>query len=97
MTDDLTSDDRVVLARFLRRTLREAKFPMSDANRELRAILEKLEPPPNPNLPHPHCQTAEAVCWKAGNGNGGVGFYPVDAYPTFAEQPSLCRLNPGFA
>jgi hypothetical protein len=40
----LTSGDRATLARHLRRTLDDARFPMSDANLELRLILEKLEP-----------------------------------------------------
>ena len=42
--DPLTPDDRAILARLLRRVLRDAKFPFSDANSELRRILGKLEP-----------------------------------------------------
>jgi hypothetical protein len=54
MTDDpLTPDDRATLARLLRRILRDAKFPFSDANSELRRILEKLEPPPPEKKPAP--------------------------------------------
>ena len=56
MSDDpLTSGDRAVLVRLLKRTIDASRFPLSDETREYRAVLEKLAPPrekkPPPPLP----------------------------------------------
>jgi hypothetical protein len=54
MTLDLTDDETAALARLLRHTIDEARYPLSPRLAPLKAILAKLEPPePRPELPPP--------------------------------------------
>ena len=43
---DLTEEETVALARLLRRTIDDDRYPFSPRNRTLRAILAKLRPEP---------------------------------------------------
>jgi hypothetical protein len=49
---DLTDDELAALTRLLKRTLDTDRFPLSPRLYPLRAILEKIEPPP-PREPRP--------------------------------------------
>jgi hypothetical protein len=54
MTLDLTDDETAALARLLRNTIDEARFPLSPRLVPLKAILVKLEPQQaRPALPPP--------------------------------------------
>lgn len=56
-TLDLTDDEHRALVRLLKRTIEEARYPLSPRVKMLRAILEKLDPAvrpePRPELPPP--------------------------------------------
>lgn len=52
MPADLTSADLAAIAKLLRETIAADRFPLSPRVQELRAILDKIEPPePRPELP----------------------------------------------
>jgi hypothetical protein len=54
MTLDLTDDETAALARLLRCTIDEDRYPLSPRLATLRAILARLEPPvPRPELRPP--------------------------------------------
>jgi hypothetical protein len=46
MPDDLTYDDKAILAELLRETIARDRFPLSPKVRSLRAILDKIDPRP---------------------------------------------------
>jgi hypothetical protein len=46
MPADLTEADRAILAALLRETIAADRFPLSQRVKTLRAILDKLDPPP---------------------------------------------------
>jgi hypothetical protein len=51
---DLSDDETAALARLLRRTIDEDRYPLSPRLAPLRAILAKLDPPqPRPEPPPP--------------------------------------------
>ncbi len=52
MTLDLTDDEKQALARLLRNTIDEARYPLSPRLVPLKAILTKLDPP-EPRLEPP--------------------------------------------
>ena len=45
MPDDLTDDDKAILAELLRETIERDRFPLSPRVKRLSAILAKLDPP----------------------------------------------------
>jgi hypothetical protein len=54
MTLDLTDDEVAALARLLRNTIDDDRYPLSPRLGLLKAILAKLDPPtPRPELPPP--------------------------------------------
>ena len=54
MTLDLTDDETAALARILRNTIDEDRFPYSPRLAPLKAILATIDPPkPRPELPPP--------------------------------------------
>jgi hypothetical protein len=54
MTLDLTEDETAALARLLRHTIDEDRYPLSPRLTPLKAILAKLDPPkPRPEPPPP--------------------------------------------
>jgi hypothetical protein len=55
MPDDLSDDDKAILAELLRDTIAADRFPLSPRIRRLKAILDKLAPPaPRPEpIPAP--------------------------------------------
>jgi hypothetical protein len=54
MTLDLSDDETAALARLLRRTIDESRYPLSPQLAPLKAILAKLDPEqPPPALPPP--------------------------------------------
>jgi hypothetical protein len=54
MTLDLTDDEALALAQFLRHTIDDDRYPPSPRRAPLKAILEKLDPPkPLPATPSP--------------------------------------------
>jgi hypothetical protein len=72
VTDDpLTAEDRVTLARLLKRTLDASRFPLRDESRELRAILEKLEPPREKKPLPPPLPSGRSGVLESRNGSAG--------------------------
>jgi hypothetical protein len=46
MTTDLTDDDKAILGELMRETIERSRFLLSPRTRRLKAILDKLDPPP---------------------------------------------------
>jgi hypothetical protein len=53
MTTDLTDDDKAILGELMRETIERSRFLLSPRTRRLKAILDKLDPPPARSEPLP--------------------------------------------
>jgi hypothetical protein len=60
MTLDLTDDETAALARLLRRTIDEDRYPLSPRLAPLRAMLAKIEPPQARPEPPPPLKAYDA-------------------------------------
>jgi hypothetical protein len=60
MVLELADDEIAALARLLRRTIDDDRYPMSPRLAPLKAILAKLEPPPTRTDPPPSLQAGDA-------------------------------------